>query len=240
MVLDRLPVSVKRDGLRRPPAKQPSTSSLNLTSVDADSRAWLESLGADGQVREDAIARLHALLLQAARFEVSRRRRGLHGFDGVELDDLAVQSADDALIAVLSKLNQCRGNSRFTTWAYKFVLLETAVKLRRRPWQEREIPVEPADWVQFGDHRQSPDAEAEHAELLRAVGRAIQTELTPHQREILLAVALNGVPIDVIAQRLGTTRGALYKAIHDARIKLRGRLQAEGHQIDLAAEGAQR
>ena len=98
MVLDRLPVSVKRGGLRRPPAKQPSTSSLNLTSVDADSRAWLESLGADGQVREDAIARLHALLLQAARFEVSRRRRGLHGFDGVELD--AISCLDDACYAV--------------------------------------------------------------------------------------------------------------------------------------------
>jgi RNA polymerase sigma-70 factor (ECF subfamily) len=138
----------------------------------------------------------------------------------------------------MSKLEDFRGNSRFTTWAYKFAILEAAVKLRRRPWQEREIPLEPGAWPTLSDDGQSPEADVEQAELLSCIGAAIQTELTPHQREILLAVALGGVPIDVLAERLGTTRGALYKTIHDARLKLRRRLQADGLSIDVDREGA--
>ncbi len=214
--------------------------STGLTMLDSESRAWLQSLHADGPAREEATARLHGLLLRAARFEVARRRASLPHLDRAELDDLAVQSADDALLAVLAKLDEFRGDSRFTTWAYKFALLETAVKLRRRPWQEREIPVEPAEWVQLSDGTRPLEVKAEQGELLGAVLSAIQTELTPHQREILIAVAVGGVPIDVLAERLATTRGALYKTIHDARQKLRRRLAADGHQLDLSAEGAPR
>lgn len=201
---------------------------------------WLESLRAQGARREEAIARLHALLLRAARFEVARRTRSLRDVPVAELDDLAVQSADDALLAVLSKLDQFRGASRFTTWAYKFALLEAAVKLRRRPWQEREISLDPTQWLGFSDLAQPLELQAEQGELLASVLNAVQTELTGHQREILVAVAVGGVPIDVLAQRLGTTRGALYKTIHDARAKLRRRLSAEGHQLDMAEDEASR
>jgi RNA polymerase sigma-70 factor (ECF subfamily) len=217
-----------------------SVPSADRTVFDADSRAWLDSLRSEGPVREQAVERLHALLLRAARFEVARRRGSLWHLDRAELDDIAVQSADDALLAVLSKLDEFRGNSRFSTWAYKFAVLEAAVKLRRRPWQEREVLLESGDWHQLADERRSPETNTEQGELLAALGAAIQTELTPYQREILVAVALNGVPIDVLAQRLGTTRGALYKTVHDARTKLRRRLQADGHQLGLGAEGARR
>lgn len=210
----------------------------DLTALDADSRRWLEALRAGGRTRDEAIARLHRLLLRAARFEAARRRTSLPFLDGTELDDLAIQSADDALLAVLRKLDEFRGKSRFTTWAYKFALLEMAVKLRRRPWQAREIPLEPEEWTQLSDRAHTLEAEAEQGELLGAVISAISTELTPHQREVLVAVAIGGVPIDVLADRLATTRGALYKTIHDARIKLRWRLTAEGHEIDSAAQGA--
>jgi RNA polymerase sigma-70 factor, ECF subfamily len=192
--------------------------------LDPESRAWVDALRADGHVRDEAIARLHALLLRAARFEVARRRAA----GGVDLDDVAVQSADDALVAVLAKLGDFRGDSRFTTWAYKFALLEAAVKLRRRPWHGREIQLEPERWPQLADGAASPEADAERSALLDAIRRAIDVELTTHQREVLVAVALNGVPIDVLAERLGSTRGALYKTIHDARRKLRARLQADG------------
>jgi RNA polymerase sigma-70 factor, ECF subfamily len=215
-----------------------SLSSADLTGLDAESRAWLESLHDDGPAREEGIARLHGLLLRAARFEAARRRVWLPYLDAAEIDDLVMQSADDALLAVLSKLDEFRGNSRFTTWAYKFALLETAVKLRRRPWQEREIPAEPADWAKLTDHARAPEVEVEQAELLVAVTSAIRTELTPHQREVLVAVAVGGVPIDVLAERLATTRGALYKTIHDARKKLRRRLAADGHHIEPTADGA--
>ncbi len=221
-------------------AMHPASLPSELTNVDPESRAWLESLRTDAPLREQAIAKLHALLLRAARFEVGRRRSSLAHVDSAELDDLAMQSADDALLAVLSKLDQFGGRSRFTTWAYKFALLEAAVKLRRRPWQEREIPVEPAQWPHLINPSRSLELEAEQGELLSSVVEAIRSELTPHQREVLVAVAVAGVPIDVLAERLGTTRGNLYKTIHDARAKLRRRLAAEGHQMDLAAEGASR
>jgi RNA polymerase sigma-70 factor, ECF subfamily len=197
------------------------------TLLDPESRAWLDSLRADGPAREDAIARLHALLLRAAHFEVARRRATMPGWDGDDLDDLALQSANDALVAVLAKLDHFRGDSRFTTWAYKFALLEAAVKVRRLAWQGREIPLEPDQWPRFADPEDSPAAQAERSELLGQIARAIEEELTPHQREVLVALALNEVPIDVLAERLGTTRGALYKTLHDARRKLRRKLDLE-------------
>jgi RNA polymerase sigma-70 factor (ECF subfamily) len=199
-----------------------------LRSLDAESLAWLDALRADGHVRDEAVARLHALLLRAARFEVGRRRATVPGRDAGELEDIALQSANDALVAVLAKLDGFGGRSRFTTWAYKFALLEAAVKMRRRPWHGRELPIEPEQWPRFADERASPAGEVEQGELLAAVRTAMDEELSPRQREVLVAVALNDVPIDVLAERMGSTRGALYKTIHDARRKLRRRLEADG------------
>src|SRR5437764_9039032 len=112
---------------------------------------------------------MHALLLRATRFEVSRRSSAMPQLSGSELDDIALQSADDALVGVLAKLDEFRGRSRFTTWAYKFALLEAAVKLRRRAWRGRELPLEPERWPQISDGKASPEAEAEQSELLGAV-----------------------------------------------------------------------
>jgi RNA polymerase sigma-70 factor (ECF subfamily) len=199
---------------------------------DAESRAWLSALGGRGRAREEAVARLHDLLVRAARFEVARRRPTLPHLRGGDLDDLALQSADDALVAVLSKLEDYRGASRFTTWAYKFALLEAAVKLRRLAWQGRELPLQPESWPALPDERPSAQHDVEARELLQALRDAVETDLTPHQREVLTALALNQVPIDVLAERLGTTRGALYKTLHDARRKLRARLARSGLAFD--------
>ena len=201
-------------------------------SLDRESREWLRALGLRGPARDDAVARLHALLLRAARFEVARRRHSLPHLRGDDLDDLAHQAADDALVSVLARLDSFRGASRFTTWAYKFALLEAAVRLRNRAWQGREIPIEPEVWSLFTGGGLEPDAEAEQSELLAAVRSGIDDVLTPHQRRVLVALALNGVPIDVLADRLGTTRGALYKTLHDARRKLRKHLRNCGLSLD--------
>jgi RNA polymerase sigma-70 factor (ECF subfamily) len=195
---------------------------------DAESRAWLDDLSADDSRRQAAQRRLHGLLLRAARFEIKRRRATLPYLRGGDLDDLAHQSADDALLAILGKLEEYRGEARFTTWAYKFALLEAAVKLRRRAWQGREIPLEPEHWSLLAAQGESPESGAEGREVLSSIGEAMQTVLTPHQREVLVAVAVNGVPIDVLAERLNTTRGALYKTVHDARKKLRLHLADRG------------
>jgi RNA polymerase sigma-70 factor, ECF subfamily len=196
-----------------------------------DSRAWLSALRSPGPERGEAVAALHALLLRAARFEVSRRRAALSHVRGEELDDLALQAADDALVAVLGKLDDYRGMSRFTTWAYKFALLETSVRLRRRAWQEREVVLEPEAWPLVADSGESPQSQAETRELMRAIKQGVDSCLTEHQREVLVALALNRVPIDVLAERLNTSRGALYKTLHDARRKLRADLDERGFTL---------
>lgn len=213
------------------PVAEPSPTPV-APQLDEESRAWLRDLRSDGVVRDDAIARLHALLLRAARFEVSRRRSLLPHLRGNDLDDIAFQAADDALMSVLRRLDDFRGASRFTTWVYKFALLEAAVKLRKRAWQGRELPLEPETWDVLSSAGLRPEAEAEQGELLQAVEEAIATALTAHQREVLVALAVNGVPIDVLAERTDSTRGALYKTLHDARRKLRRRLEERGFSLD--------
>ena len=207
-----------------------------VTPLDPESRRWLSELRSEGAEHDGAVARLHALLLRAARFEVARRRPSHPHLRGNELDDIALEAADDALVSVLARLDDFRGASRFTTWVYKFALLEAAVKLRRRAWQGRELPLEPETWSLFAVEGLTPDEEAEQSALLAAVQNGIATVLTPHQREVLVALALNGVPIDVLAKRRGSTRGALYKTLHDARQKLRKHLAASGFPLTALEE----
>ncbi len=137
------------------------------------SEAWLEALRAEGPQRDQAISDLHALLLRAARFEVGRRRAALSHVRGEALEDIALQAADDALVAVLGKLEDYRGASRFTTWAYKFALLEAGVKLRRRAWQGREVVLDAEAWPAFADRGPSAQERLEGEELLGALRAAI-------------------------------------------------------------------
>jgi RNA polymerase sigma-70 factor (ECF subfamily) len=199
--------------------------------LDLESREWVDSLQATGDTRRAALERLHELLVRAARFEINRRRHAFPHLRGDDWDDLAQQSADDALVAIVRKLPDFRGDSRFTTWAYKFALLEAAVTLRRRAWQGRELPLADEGWELLVAPSESPATSTETSELLDAVRDGIAGALTPHQREVLVATTLNGVPIDVLAERLNTTRGALYKTLHDARRKLRARLEELGFDV---------
>jgi RNA polymerase sigma-70 factor (ECF subfamily) len=214
------------------PASLLATLTSAAPSFDPESRRWLQGLRASDATHQEAVARLHALLLRAARFEVARRRPMLPHLRGDELDDIATEAADDAVMSVLRRLDDFRGASRFTTWAYKFALLEAAVKLRKRAWQGRELPLEPEDWDLLSSVGLEPDLEAEQRELLEAVQSAIAEVLTAHQRRVLVALTLNGVPIDILAERLNTNRGALYKTLHDARRKLRAHLQRRGLPLD--------
>jgi RNA polymerase sigma-70 factor (ECF subfamily) len=210
------------------------TSSLG-PALDEESRVWLARLRAAGPVRDEARTDLRDLLLRAARFEVHRRGSGLPHVNGGDIDDLARQSADDALVAILAKLDDFRGEARFTTWAYKFVLLEAGVKLRRRAWQGREIQLEAEHWDVIAAQGATPAEAVEANELIAALRDAIDRVLTAHQRRILVAITLNDVPIDVLAERLNTTRGALYKTLHDARRKLRLDLSQRG--LDVGSVG---
>ena len=211
------------------------SSAIAREALDAESRAWVQSLSVEGDERVQAVERLYDLLLRAARREGQERGR-LVPVAGVELDDICQQAAGDALVAVTSKLDDFRGASRFTTWAYKFVVFEISVKLRRHPWRGRTIPTADDDpvWDRLAEDPRQADSRLESLDLVHALRQAVERELTPRQREVFKAVVLNEVPGDVLAERLGTTRGAIYKMVHDARRKLRRRMEAGGYMEPVA------
>jgi RNA polymerase sigma-70 factor, ECF subfamily len=168
-------------------------------------------------------------LLRVARAESGRRRAGLPDRALEEVDDLCVQAANDALLGILRKLPEFRGAARFTTWACKFVIFEISTRLRRHAWRQRRVESDEAVWETIPDGARPALAAIQDAELMAALHRAIGEELTEHQRAIFRAAAIDDVPIDVLAERLGSSRGAIYKTLHDARGKLRQALIAAGH-----------
>jgi RNA polymerase sigma-70 factor, ECF subfamily len=194
--------------------------------LDPESRAWLRQLHSAGSMRDAAIARLHAVLLREARYEVRRRTAALAHPSGRDLEDLAMQAADDALLAILAKLEDFRGDALFTTWARRFAALEVPGEIRRRLGHARELPNDGDGWLAERPGSDDPEALTEGRDLARTVGRLIADELTAHQREVLLAMAVDEVPTDRLARELGSTPGALYKVVHDARAKLRRELAA--------------
>src|SRR4029453_895935 len=119
-------------------------------ALDAESRLWVQGLRAGGSEREAVVARLHGLLLRVARHEAHRRSGSLR-LRGPELDDLANQAADDALMAIATKVDGFRGQSRFTTWAYKFVMLEVSTRIARHFWRATTVPMDQQDWARLPD-----------------------------------------------------------------------------------------
>ena len=200
--------------------------------LDTDSGGWIRVLSGTGLQREAGLARLHELLLRIARAEL-QRRSGQFRITGPELDDLAYQAAADALLAIDLKLGQFRGESRFTTWAYKFVIFEVSGKIGRHFWANPAVPMDAEDWDRLpGRLGPDPAREAERRELADAVRRAVDNHLTPRQRRVFVAIVLNGIPLDALVAELGSTRNAIYKTMFDARRKLRAALAANGYLDD--------
>jgi RNA polymerase sigma-70 factor (ECF subfamily) len=190
---------------------------------------WVTALADTGPGREAGLARLHALLLRIARSELHRRGSTLQVI-GPELDDLAHQAAADALLAITAKLDQFRGESRFTTWAYKFVMFEVSAKIGRHFWRKPTTTLDAEDWERLPDRFGfTPAEESESRDLLAALRRAVDTELTDHQRHIFVALVLNGVPLDALVAQTGSNRNAIYKTLFDARRKVRAALAANGY-----------
>jgi len=197
--------------------------------LEAESVDWPRALAGTGPQREQALARLHALLLRIARGEVARRGPRLQ-LTGPELDDLAYQAAADALVAITSKLGQFRGESRFTTWAYKFVIFEVSAKIGRHFWRHPSVRLDAEGWERLPDRFGfDPAQEAEWRDLLAALRRAVDEELTVRQRRVFVAIVLNNVPLDALVVELASNRNAIYKTLFDARRKLRAALAANGY-----------
>lgn len=200
---------------------------MNTLTLDTESTDWLRGLNATGEEREQTVARLHALLLRVTRGEA--RRRAMVGRGADEVDDICVQATNDALMAVLSKLDTYRGAARFTTWACKFAIFEASTRLRRHAWRERKIEIDESVWDRLPDTAPPVLRQMENDQLMADLRRAVDEQLTDRQRLIFQSVTLEDVPIDVLAERLGTSRGAIYKTLHDARAKLRRALVDAGH-----------
>ena len=197
--------------------------------MDMDSSSWLTALDDTGTKRCAALARLHEMLLRVAIHEAYRRGPAFR-IGGPELDDLAHQAANDAMVSLLGKLDTFRGESRFTTWAYRFVVLEVSSKLGRHFWRRPSVSLDVEDWERLpARFAADPLAQAQQRELITAVQRAMNETLTDHQRHFFVAIVVNGVPIDAMASQSGSNRGAIYKTVFDARRKIRDYLTANGY-----------
>jgi RNA polymerase sigma-70 factor (ECF subfamily) len=197
--------------------------------LDADSARWVAALRACGQEREAALGDLHARLLRIARAEL-RRRGSSSLIAGAELDDLAHQAAADALLAIDAKRDGFRGESRFTTWAYKFVVFEVSNKLGRHFWRNPPARLDSTDWERLPDRLGlDPADRAEWGEMFSTLRRSLEEDLSDRQRRVFVAIVLNDVPLDALVVELNTNRNAIYKVMFDARRKLRAALVASGH-----------
>jgi len=202
---------------------------LPTEHLDEESSAWLRRLGATGGEQQAAERELHARLVRIALAEV-RRRAASTPVTGPELDDVAHQAAGDAMLALLAKLGDFRGESRFTTWAYRFVILEVSSKLGRHYWRNPPAVLDAGQWERLpGGLGFDPARHAELAGILAEVRRVVDDELTAHQRRVFVAIVVDGIPLDALAVRLGLRRNAIYKVIFDARRKIRRALVANGY-----------
>jgi RNA polymerase sigma-70 factor, ECF subfamily len=202
---------------------------VGAQDLDEESSAWLRRLGAAGAERRAAERELHARLVRIALAEV-RRRAATTPVAGRELGDVAHQAADDAMLAVLAKLADFRGESRFITWAYRFVILEVSAKLGRHYWRNPPVALDAGQWERLPDRFGiDPARQAEAAGVLAEVRRVVEDELTAHQRRIFVAVVVDQIPRDALAAELGLQKNAIYKVIFDARRKIRRALVAKGY-----------
>lgn len=198
--------------------------------LDDESREWVRGLTAGSADRDRTVARLHELLLRITRSEAVRRRTTIPSRGAEEVDEICVLAANDAVVAVLAKLDSFRGAARFTTWASKFAIYEVASALRRHAWRHRKIEIDETVWDRLPDTAPAALDALHNAELIEKIRRVVRDDLTERQRLVFESVTLESVPIDVLAERLGSNRGAIYKTLHDARTKLRRALMEAGYE----------
>jgi RNA polymerase sigma-70 factor (ECF subfamily) len=195
-----------------------------------DNSEWISVLRQQGEARERAVAELREILVRGL-------RHGLRTWlepDSPSLESLAQETAQEAVLRILAQLDTFEGRSHFTTWAQKVAIRIALTELRRKEWRNVSLDQmleseegEPRGlWL--ADSAPGPELTAEQNDLLGRLSQIMQEELTPRQMSLMQAVALRGVPLEALAQKMGVERNALYKLMHDARVKLKRRLAREG------------
>ncbi|MEZ5321151.1 MAG: sigma-70 family RNA polymerase sigma factor [Microthrixaceae bacterium] len=197
------------------------------TDTATADRALFDRLVANAADDAQAVALLRDIVVRAARHQVRRMPRVWAELGAVRAEEIVESAADQATVDVIAHLDRFEGRSRFRTWVFKFGIWHAAAEARRSLWRDRPVLLDEYLDPPSTDPV-SPAAQVEHHDLVAAVGAAIDEVLTPHQRRVARALIVDEVPIDVLAQALGTNRNALYKTLHDARVKLRSHLHDRG------------
>jgi RNA polymerase sigma-70 factor (ECF subfamily) len=191
---------------------------------------WISDLSSDGEAREAALDDLHTIILRGLPFALSRWLSPTNPL----FEPLTEEVAQETLLRVLDQLHTFEGRSMFTTWVHKIAIRIALTELRRKRWQDssldemvdnEEVPVSPRI---LEDTSPTPEQSAERSDMLVRVRRVIDEELTERQRRAIIMLGMQGMPMEEAAKRLKTNRNALYKLLHDARLRLKQRLHTEG------------
>lgn len=191
---------------------------------------WIADLRAGGDQQAQALEDLRAIILRGLPYAIA----GKIAPNSLESEALTEDVAQETLLSVLKYLDTFEGRSQFTTWAHKIAVRAALTELRRRRWREVPLPeMEMNDdgdssYRELADDQPSPEEQSERKDMMKRVNRIIMEELTEKQRQAMMAVAMHGFPLEEAAQKLGTNRNTLYKLMHDARLKLKHRLEKEG------------
>jgi len=205
-----------------------------LTVTTRDNAQWLAALRGSGAEQAAALADLRTYLLRAALFALRRARGHLGLMARAEIEALAEDCAQEAVLAVVQSLDRFRGESRFTTWAYAFAVNAALMAARRERW--KRVPLDGVledggfDWAAWRESAAEAEGQARRSETLAALREAIEASLSERQRQALKAVVFDGVPLDELARHWGSNRNALYKLLHDARRKLKAHLEVRQDQ----------
>ena len=201
---------------------------------------WLHELRASGATQESAIADLRNLLLRAVLFFFNRNLGDFRGLARDEILQLAEDCAQEALIAIMNHLSDFRGDSKFTTWAYKFAINIALIAARHAHWKDVSLDQmflakddKFSKWIMQDESSMSvPDQFALQAEVRYVIQEVFERDLSDKQRHILILMVFNEVPMDEVVRQLDTNRNAIYKMLHDARCKLKSGLQSRGFEVD--------
>ncbi|TDA66138.1 MAG: sigma-70 family RNA polymerase sigma factor [Chloroflexi bacterium] len=199
---------------------------------------WLDALSNQGIQQEIALEELRRLLLRAALFTLVTHLADLHEMPEEERLALAEECAQEAMMTVLVRLGDFRGDSKFTTWAYKFGINIALSRARRWRWKQVSLDDLADDdgtlnWFQRDERLQTADSEqpVRQREVVEVIREVLRTQLTARQRQTLKLIAFDNVPMDVVVQRLDSNRNAVYKLLHDARLKIKQQLVRRGYDL---------
>lgn len=212
------------------------------TRTDRTNEQWLNDLRDEGETQARAIEDLQRHVRRSILYYLTQDRSDLRSLAHREIERMADDLAQDATLRVIDSADMFRGESKFTTWASRIAVRLAISDLRRARYKDFSLENITADGELFptntdlssglNDNPPGPEVSMERQDVLRRIDAAMREALTERQYQVIQAVALRGVPMDVVAEQMDTNRNALYKLMHDARRKLRAHLEEQGLSMD--------